>query len=436
MTGFEIAAISVFAIVILVYFGLQVPLALASVSFVGVVLIRGDVDIAANLLFLTATRSIADFLFAAVPLFVLMGLLVNAAGMASDSYEVANRAFRKVAGGLGIATVMANAVFAAITGVSVASAAIFSRVSVPEMLKFGYSRHLAVGVVAGSSVLGMLIPPSILLIVYAILAEVSVGDMFLAGIIPGLLLTTVYSIGIWAAAFLWPRMAPLVESAPSETSHPRDGTVWSKSVPIAALVVVVLGGIYGGVFTPTESAAFGCVGALAIAVARGRLSLRRTWTTLSEAGMISASILLLILSATMYTRMLGVSGLPTQLAGWVDSIDLSYLMLIAIYILIIIVLGTIIDSISIMLIVVPIFLPIFAVYDIDPVWFGIVTTLAAEIGLLTPPMGIAVFVIKASLDDPTISLGDIFLGALPFAAAMLLVLALIIAFPVLGLPPF
>jgi len=434
MSGFEIAAMSVFAIVFLVYFGLQVPLALASVSFVGVVLIRGDVDVAANLLFLTATRSIADFLFAAVPLFVLMGLLVNAAGMASDSYEVANRAFRRVAGGLGIATVMANAVFAAITGVSVASAAIFSRVSVPEMLKFGYSRHLAVGVVAGSSVLGMLIPPSILLIVYAILAEVSVGDMFLAGIVPGLLLTAVYSIGIWGAATVWPRLAPQLQTVPAKAD--RTGSIWSKGLPIATLVLVVLGGIYGGVFTPTESAAFGCVGALAIAVARRRLSVRRTWDTLSEAGMISASILLLIMSATMYTRMLGVSGLPTQLAGWVESIELSYLALVAIYILIIILLGTIIDSISIMLIVVPIFLPIFGVYDIDPVWFGIVTTLAAEIGLLTPPMGIAVFVIKAALEEPTISLGDIFAGAFPFALAMLLVLVLVIAFPVLGAPLF
>ena len=435
MSGVDIAFLSIAVMLMLIYSGIHVAIALILLSFGGVWLLRGNFDIASNMLVLAFKDSISDYLFGVVPLFVLMGLLVAVAGIGRDTFEVAAQLFRRVAGGLGIATVAANAVFAAITGISIASAAVFTKVAVPEMIRHGYTPRFAVGVVAGSSVLGMLIPPSILLIIYAILTEQSIGMMFYAGIGPGILLSGVYCAGIIGMAYLVPRFVYDLDGRFSDPHSaepgPRltPGELVRKAGPLLLLITIVLGGIYGGVFTPTEAGAVGSLAALVIAVARRSLTLRGFWNVLLETGHITASVCFLIIAATMYSRALTVAGVPFWLSGLVSGGDDSFLMVMLIYIAVILLLGTIIDSVSIILIMVPLFLPILHGMGADIVWFGIITIISVEIGLLTPPLGMACFVIKGSLPDERIKLGDIFAGAAPFAAMMLFVVALLVSFP-------
>jgi C4-dicarboxylate transporter DctM subunit len=436
MSGFAVGLLSVALILVLIYGGLYIPVALGLVSFLGVWIIRGNIDVPISLLALAAADSVSHYIFAVVPLFALMGLLVSQAGLGRDVYQVANGVFRRLRGGLGIATVAANAVFAAVTGSSIASASVFTRVSVPEMRRFGYTARFTVGVVAGSSVLGMLIPPSVMLILYAIVAEQSVGDMFIAGVVPGIVLAVAYSVAIIAMAYLVPRFVGGPDGS-RDALATEDGLSLRQALvklgPIMLLIVVVLGGIYGGVFTPTEAGAAGALFALIIALAKGRLTWSGLWRVLVETGHITASILLLIIAASMYSRMLGVAALPTALGAWITDLDMGLYGLMALYVVILIVLGTLLDTASIILILVPLFLPVVEVFEVSLVWFGIVTVLGAEIGLLTPPLGISCFVIKSTIDDPSITLLDIFAGAFPFAVIMLLVLLLIIAFPILSL---
>jgi len=434
MTGIEIGLASLAGILVLIWTGMHVAISLALVSFFGVWMLRDNPQIAARVLSLAAREGISSYLFGVVPLFVLMGLVVSRADIARDTFDVANRAFRRVAGGLGIATVGANAVFAAITGISIASAAVFSKVAVPEMVRAGHNARFATGVVAGSSVLGMLIPPSLLMILYGILSEQSVGLLFMAGIGPGLLLALAYAVGIYAMVRLFPgftgRAVPQVLPARGLGEAVADTS--AKLLPIVALIVLVLGGIYGGVFTPTEAGAIGALGAIVVAFAKRRMNLRLLWQVTLDAGHITASICFLIIAATMYSRMLSMSGLPVFLTEWIIGLNLGVYGFLAVFVLVLIVLGTILDSSSIMLITLPLVLPIAQQLGIDLIWLGVITVLAVEIGLLTPPMGISVYVIKSALDDPNISLGDVFLGAVPFALIMLFCLILIIAFPVIA----
>jgi C4-dicarboxylate transporter, DctM subunit len=441
MTPFEIGIASVILIVVMIYAGLYIPVALGLVSFVGVWIIRSDVDIAINMLALAAADTVSHQVFATVPLFAMMGLIVSKAGLGNDVYKVANFVFYKVRGGLGIATVAANAVFAAITGSSIASASVFARVSVPEMRKFGYTTRFSVGVVAGSSVLGMIIPPSAMLIIYAITADQSVGQLFLAGIIPGVLLAVAFALAIVVMARFWPSFVGGNQiSTAAQTEEPVEdwqrltwGDVVRLMAPIVFLVLVVLGGIYGGIVTPVEAGAAGSLVALLIAVFRRAMSWKGFWECLVETGHITASILFLIVAASMYSRMLGFAGLPTLFQAWLDQQGYGVLALMMIYIPMFLLLGTIIDTASMILIVAPLFLPAIEALGLDLIWFGIVTVIGAEIGLLTPPLGISCFVIKSTLNDPTIKLSDIFAGAFPFAAIMLLVLFAIIAWPELSL---
>lgn len=435
MTGVEIGIASVILIVLLIYAGLYITVALGLVSFVGVWILRGDVEIAMSLLSLSVAGTVSHEVFATVPLFALMGLIVSQAGLGKDVYDVANHMFYKVAGGLGIATVAANAVFASITGSSIASASVFTRISVPEMRRFGYTARFSVGVVAGSSVLGMLIPPSALLIIYAIVTEQSVGHMFLAGIIPGILLAVAYSVAILLMAYVAPKFVGGGDVGPGDEDW-RDLTirdVVSKLMPIVVLVLVVLGGIYGGVVTPVEAGAAGSLAALIIALVKRKMTWRGLWEVLVETGHITATILFLIVAASMYSRMIGMAGLPTLFGEWLTGQGYQLAAIMVLYVILVILLGTIIDPASIILIVVPLFLSAIEGFGSSLVWFGIITVVAAEIGLLTPPLGIACFVIKSTLRDPTISLKDIFIGAFPFAVIMLLVLIVLIAYPYLSL---
>ena len=431
MSPFEIGLYSLGAIVILVYLGFWVPFALMLSSYVGVWLIKDSSILAGKLLALAASETISSYFFGVVPLFVFMGNVVSASGMGEDAYDVANQAFRKIRGGLAIGTVGANAVFAAITGISIASAAVFTKIAVPHMIKFGYSPRFSVGVVAGSSVLGMLIPPSLLLILYGILTEQSIGDLFIAAIIPGILLAIVFGFGILLLSLFWPSFVHSKkiynEKLDLQLMNLRE--FLKKGAPLVILIVVVLGGIYGGFFTPIEAGAIGSFGAVIIGLIKRRLSLPTLWGVLVETGYITAAISFLIIAAQMYARMLALSGMPSEFGAFVVSSEFSIMSMILLYILLVILMGTILDSGSIMLILVPLMYPILVTLNIDLIWFGIVTVIAVEVGLLTPPLGISVFVIKSSLDDKSITLGDIFIGAFPFAIMMIAVLFLVLAFP-------
>jgi len=346
MTGIEIGLASLVCILVLIWSGMHVAIALALVSFFGVWMLRDNPQIAARVLSLAAREGISSYLFGVVPLFVLMGLVVSRADIARDTFDVANRAFHRVLGGLGIATVGANAIFAAITGISIASAAVFAKVAVPEMVRAGHTARFATGVVAGSSVLGMLIPPSLLMILYGILSEQSVGLLFMAGIGPGLLLAFAFGLGIYVMVRLFPgftgRATPQVSSPRSLGAAISDTS--AKLLPIVALILLVLGGIYGGVFTPTEAGAIGALGAIVIAFAKRRMNLHALWRVTLEAGHITASICFLIIAATMYSRMLAMSGLPVFLTEWIIGLDLGIYGFLAVFVLVLIMLGTILDS--------------------------------------------------------------------------------------------
>ena len=435
MMGFETALISVVVILGLIGFGVHVPIALGLVSFVGVWVLRDSFDVAARLLVLAGRDAIAGEVFSVIPLFVLMGLLVGISDIGRDAYAVAERAFRGVRGGLGMATVGANAIFAAITGISIASAAVFTRIAVPEMLRYGYGPRFAVGVVAGSSVLGMLIPPSILMVLYAFVTNQSVGALFTAGILPGLTLALAYVVAIAVMVRVAPGFVGRDALAPPSMREAPAGRPASvlKLLPVLGLIALVLGGIYGGLFTPTEAGAVGALALLILTAVQGRLTRAKLWQVVVETGQISAAILFLVITASMYTRMLGISGLPTQLGRWVEGAELGLAAILLVYMLILLALGTILDAASIILVTVPLFLPVLAPFDVDLIWLGVATVLAVEIGLLTPPLGISCFVIKASLGDEDISIVDIFLGAAPFALIMLGVLVLVLLFPPLSL---
>lgn len=435
MTPALIASLSLVLMLLLIWGGMHVAVVLGLVSFVGVWLIKADVSVAANLLAGAASDAVASHIFGVVPLFVLTGFLVAMADIGKDAFEVANQLFRRLRGGLGVATVAANAVFAAITGISIASAAVFTRVAVPQMQRFGYRSDFATGVVAGSSVLGMLIPPSLLMILYGFLSNQSVGDMFTAGIVPGLLLALAYALGIVGMAHVYPAL--VFQDGKARTIEAGElmplSEMLRKLMPSVVMIVMVLGGLYAGLFTATEAGAVGAALALLIAVLKRKLNSASLWSVLTETGHVTVAVSFLIICASIYTRMLAMSGMPQFLVESMALAGLGQTAFLALYVAVIIALGTIIDSSSIMLIVLPLMLPIAQQFGMNLVWFGVVTVVAVEIGLLTPPFGLSVFVIKSTMNDPQVSLGDIFRGTAPFTLIMFLVLLLLLAFPQLSL---
>ncbi len=434
MSAFEIGSVAILALLVLIYIGVPIGIGMLIVSLVAVGEMR-SYTVAMRMIGAVANDSTREYLFAVVPLFVLMGLLVTVSGVGRDTFDFFERLLRNVRAGLGIATVFANAVFASITGISIASASVFARVAVPEMIRHGYSSQFATGVVAGSSVLGMLIPPSLLMIIYAVLAEESVGRMFIAGIVPGLILSFAYAAMIYVMARVRPNMvfAEGRDTKPGEIDgdDPRLH-VMRRGLPIVSLVVLVLGGLYTGWFNPTEAGAVGAFGALIIALLRRSMTGRDFWRVLVETGQVTVSVLFLVMSASFFSRMLTLSGVPRTIADTLLSGGLGPYGFLVIYILLLVAMGCLIDSISIMLILLPIALPVAQAAGFDMIWFGVITVVAVEIGLLTPPFGLSVYTIKAALDDPDLSIRDIFIGAGPFVVAMLVVLAILAGFPALS----
>ena len=439
MSDLAFGGVLIGALVLLVLLGAHIAIALIAVAFAGIWLMRQDVEMAMRLFYMASYNGVADYVFATIPLFVLMGLLVSVGGVGKDTFDVAEALLRRVRGGLGVATVAANTVFAAVTGVSIASAAVFTRVAVPEMVRHGYRTTFATGTVAGSSVLGMMIPPSLLMIIYGVLAEQSIGKLFIAGVIPGFLLALAFAVMIVLMATFTPAkvfdLQKLEALRQTQDTLPRMGAavMAGKLVPIALLVALVLGGLYSGFFTPTEAGGIGAFGALLIAGARRQLGTGNLWKVLHETGSVSVGILVLLVAASFYSRMLSVAGVPVAIAELVRDAGLGPYGFLLLYVGIVLFLGMILDSSSILLIMTPIAAPIAAQMGFDLIHFGVITVLAVEIGLLTPPFGISIFTVKATLNDPKVSVESIFAGAMPFVGVMLLVLLLVALLPVLSL---
>jgi C4-dicarboxylate transporter, DctM subunit len=433
MTELHIGIAAIVCMLAGIYFGMHIGIALIATSFVSVWLIKSP-EVAARFVAASANDAIRDYLFGVIPLFVLMGMLVSVSGVGRDTFDVFQWLLRRIRGGLGLATVAANAVFAAITGISIASASVFTKVAVPEMIRHGYTPRFSVGVVAGSSVLGMLIPPSLLMIIYGVLAEESIGRMFIAGIIPGALLALGFCVLIVGMAWLVPHKVGTPEALAGVGAGIEETPLSAaiKFVPILLLITLVLGGLYAGFFTPTEAGAVGAAGALVIALVRGRLTWRKLWQVLVETGFVSVSVLFLIIAAMLYSRMLALTGMPSAVTEGITNMGLGPWGFLFMYVLIVIALGCIIDSVSIMLIMLPIVLPIARAFGMDVVWFGVITVVAVEIGLLTPPFGVSVYTVKSALNDPRITVRDIFAGSFPFVLMMVVVLAILAAFPSLS----
>ncbi len=429
MNELAIAGLMIFLTFLFIIFGIHIGVSLLSFSLLGLILTTGDLGVTASLLGTGPFYVLFEYELVVIPLFILMGDFVIMAGASQDLYQAFHIWLRKVRGGLAIATVLANAVFAAVTGVSIASAAVFSKIALPQMMKHGYQGKFTLGTVAGSSVLGMLIPPSVLFIIYGIFSEESIGKLFMAGVIPGLILTAIYSLGIKVMIYKRPQLAGDI---PKEAIARWD---WLKALRdtwgIVALILMVLGGMYGGVLTPTEAGAVGAIGSCLLAVVKGRFKFTSMGHALHETGLVTASFFLLFIGAQLFSRMLATTGFVRVLTDTLVGLSAPPIVLILLMILVWLILGCLIDSMSIMILTLPIMLPVVKALHYDLIWFGVVATITIEMGLLTPPFGMVVFVMKSTIGEG-VTVEEIFRGSFPFLLMMAACLALIVAFPILS----
>src|SRR5450759_5205187 len=430
----------------LVFAGVHIAISLGITAALGIYLMTGDIEVVRNFIASTAYEALRDYVFAVIPLFMLMGDFLAKCGAARDLYALGNRASKWLPGRLAAATIVANALFGFVTGVSIASAA-FSRIAYPEMMRYGYRRDFALGCVAGSACLGMLIPPSVLMIVWCVLTELSIGKVFLAGIIPGFLAAGGMIAYVVVAAILKPELvggtprivaaaagadvastpaAPPVEEEPI-------GDIIASTLLVVALILGTLGAIWLGVCTPTEGASVGAVGSLILAVIKG-IKPREVWHVVLDVGRTCGPLLLLLFCAQLYSRVLSMSGFTETAKVFLLSTGAGPWGILIVMVAIWFVLGCLIDSISIILLTVPIFAPIATQLGFDPIAFAIMGILAIETGLLTPPFGILVFTVKAAVPDKNVTLAEIFAGSIPYWIVLLAVVVALAVFP--GLATF
>jgi tripartite ATP-independent transporter DctM subunit len=422
----EMVALGFVALFVLLFLQIPISFGMAIVGTFGFAYFVGLAP-ALRSIGTTATDMVMLYDFSVLPLFVLIGNFVARSGISQDLYEASNRWLGHRRGGLAMATIVACGGFSAVCGSSLATAATMAKVAMPPMRRFGYADSLAAGSIAAGGTLGILIPPSIALVIYGIMTETDIGQLFAAGIIPGILGIFLYTAAVWVVTRINPELGPPAEPAPwSERFRSLRG-VWGMLV----LFVIVMGGIYIGFFTPTEAAGIGATGAFVIALARKTLTVRATMEILVESGRTTATLMTLLIGSLLFTNFINVSRLPNVLADWFVTVDIPALGVVVICVAIYIVLGCILESISMMLLTVPVFYPVMQTLGLDLVWFGIVVVVVIEISLITPPIGLNVFVLNAMLPD--VKLTEIFRGVLPFVAADIVRIALIIFIPALSL---
>jgi len=423
----EILIPLVFALLFFVLFlGAHLGLAMAGVAVFGTSMLigmEGSLALAGLSVFEAAQR----FDLSVIPLFVLMGTFASKAGISSDLYSAFNQWLWRRKAGLAHASVAACASFGAVCGSSLATAATMGQVSLPEMKKYGYSNRLATGSVAAGGTIGILIPPSVIMLIYGILTETSIGDLFIAGIVPGLLLTLLFMLTIMIITRVDGSAAPIIKSPPA--SH-HSTSVLSRIWPTLLLFFLVIGGIYSGFFTPTEASGFGAVGAMVIGLLMRRLNVQLIGESLIDTVQTTSMIFLILIGAILFSNFLSLSGTPAVIGDWITGLDLTPLATVMVIVLIYLLLGAFLDTMAMIILSIPIFFPIVTAMGFDPVWFGVVVVISVELALITPPMGINVFVIKGIAED--VSLLEVFLGVLPFCAALVILIALVIAFPALA----
>jgi len=362
-----------------------------------------------------------------IPLFVLMGNLAMISGMSGDAYSAGQRWVGHWRGGLASATVVASAVFAAVCGSSVASAATMSSVALPEMRRRNYDPRLATGCVAAGGTLGILIPPSTGFIVYAIITEQSIGRLFLAGVIPGLLLTALFVITIWLVTWVRPAMGPPVPKASL-----RERILAVRQVgSMLGIVAIVLGGMYVGLFTPTEAAAVGALFTMLLAIWRRRLTVANLFETLAQTTRTTAFIFLILIGAHMVSPFLAVSQVPSTLSGLISQLEVPREVILALLLALYTILGMFLEGFAMIVLTLPIVFPVITDLGYDAIWFGVIMVVVLEMGLISPPVGMNVFVVKGFVDD--VPMRQIFSGILPFWGAMMVCLLLLVLFPQLAL---
>ncbi len=411
-----------FSVGLLVLMILRVPIAIALIliATLGIYMVQGD--FAAWFQLAGAPINSTSYSLSVIPLFILMGNLAVHAGLSRDLFTLASRAIGRIRGGLAVATILGCAGFSALSGSSLATAATMGRVSLGEMHKRGYSRRMSAGSVAAGGTIGILIPPSVMLAIYALMTEQSIRAMFAAGLFPGIMLTAIFI----ATVLIWVRLSP--KAAPTTGETALEGPVSASGVlALLALIVLVLGGLYGGYFTPTEAAAVGAIGTFLIAILRGGLDRRSFADAMIDTAATSGMIFLIIIGSTLYGTFLVVTGIAGGLRGFVGGLDASPMTILVVILLIYVVLGFVMDSLGMLLLTLPVLFPIIVEIGIDPILFGILVVMAVELGLITPPLGMNVFVVRSIAKDTPLS--QIFAGSVPFALSFVVAITLVLVFP-------
>jgi tripartite ATP-independent transporter DctM subunit len=428
MTPLEIGFYSIAAVIVLLAFRIPIGIVLGGVSFIGIAELRG-IDVAFGMLKSVPFDFAARWELSAIPMFLLMGAVAHYSGISAAIFRAARVWLSGLPGGLAIASNFACAGFAAASGSSVATAAAMGRIAIPEMLNAGYDRGLATGVVASAGTLGSMIPPSILFVLYGIFAEVSITKLLIAGVLPGILTAAVYAIMIFTRCSLRPELAPALEVKATWPERFKSlGAVW----PLMLLILGIIGGLYGGIVTPTEAGAFGAFLALFIAFVQGRLNYSVLRDSVVEAVVSNAAIFFIAIGAVLLTKLVALAGIPPYLGKMIADWAVDPLLLVLATTIVYLVLGMFLDPLGIMLITLSIFLPMFEALNLDLIWFGVLVVKYLEIGLLTPPVGFNVYVIKSIVGEE-IPLETIFKGVTWFLVCEIIVVALLVAFPDISL---
>jgi tripartite ATP-independent transporter DctM subunit len=407
---------------------LRVPVGMA-MGLVGVTgfsyLVNGDA--ALKIIGHTSMRTVTDYTFGVIPMFLLMGAFVSNSGMSRELFRAANAFLGHLKGGLGIATIAACAGFAAISGSSVATAATFSTVAYPEMRRFNYPQSFATGVIAAGGTLGAMLPPSTVLAVYGIITEQDIGKLFIAGILPGALAATMYITTVMIIGFVRPDFLPSGPRAPWSERFAAVRDIWATLL----LFCFVIGGLYGGLFTPTEAGGMGAGGAFVIGVLRGRLDRADIRRSLLQATRTAAAVFTVLIGALLFGYFLTVTQTPQKVTEFLTGLGIGRYGVLGLIMLMYLVLGCLMDALAMVILTVPIIFPVIRELGFDPIWFGVIIVMTVELGLIHPPVGMIVFVIKSVIQDVTFA--TIFRGVLPFIVTDLIRLVILIAFPIIAL---
>jgi C4-dicarboxylate transporter DctM subunit len=407
---------------------LRVPVGMAMglVGVTGYAYLTGGAP-ALKLVGQTSMRTVTSYQFGVIPMFLLMGAFVSHSGISRELFRAANTFIGHRRGGLGLATIVSCGGFAAISGSSVATAATFSAVAYPEMRRYGYPQSFATGVIAAGGTLGAMLPPSTVLAVYALITQQDVGKLFQAGILPGLLAMTMYMLTIAVIVRVRPNFLPTVPKASWEQRLAGVKDVWAP----VTLFLLVIGGLYGGVFTPTEAGGMGASGAFILGVLRGRLDGKAIRASLLQATRTAAAVFTVLIGALLFGYFLTITQVPQKVTEFLTGLGVGAYGVLALIMLMYLVLGCLMDALAMIILTVPIIFPVVTALGFDPIWFGVIIVMTVELGLIHPPVGMNVFVIKSVIHDVTFS--SIFKGVLPFIATDILRLIILIAFPIIAL---